>query len=400
MTVAVIGFVGNIPRALLTMTDLLRRNPSSALETGSAERGLAWRLHLDMPLLLGLLVVSLAGLAVLYSASGEDLGEVIRQAVRLGAGFLAMIILAQVPPRSYHYWALPFYAFTLLLLVAVMLFGVEAGGARRWVQLPGLGRFQPSELMKLALPLMVAAYLSGRNLPPRVKHVVGALLLIIVPTVLIARQPDLGTALLVCLAGLIVLFFAGLSWRLISLAGLLTLIAAPLAYLFVLQPYQRRRIETLFNPEADPLGAGWNIIQSKIAIGSGGLFGKGWLNGTQSRLDFLPESSTDFILAVIGEEFGLVGILLLLAAYLFLITRGLYISWQTPETFSRLVGVSIAMIFLVYVIVNMAMASGLLPVVGIPLPLISYGGTSVVTLLAGFGILMSIRTHRRLLPPA
>lgn len=381
------------------MNDMLGQATAGGFGISGRQGGLASRLHLDMPLLLGALIVCLAGLVVLYSASGEDMDAVLRQSVRIAVGFFIMAVLAQIPPRSYRYWAPPVYLLVLLLLVAVMLFGVEANGARRWIAIPGVGRFQPSELMKLALPVMVAAYLSGRSLPPRIKHIAGALAIILLPTFLIARQPDLGTALLVAVAGLIVLFFAGLSWRLISAAGVLALVAAPLSYLFLLQPYQRSRVETLFNPEADPLGAGWNIIQSKIAIGSGGLFGKGWLNGTQSRLDFLPESSTDFIMAVIGEEFGLMGMLMLLLAYVFIVGRGLYISWLTRETFSRLAGVSISLIFFVYVIVNMGMVSGLLPVVGIPLPLISYGGTSVVTLLAGFGILMSLHTHRRLLPP-
>jgi rod shape determining protein RodA len=229
--------------------------------------------------------------------------------------------------------------------------------------------------------------------------IVISLVIIAIPAALIGAQPDLGTAILVGMAGVIVLFFAGLSWRIISLAGVLVAIAVPLMYMFVLQDYQRRRIDTLFNPEADPLGAGWNIIQSQIAIGSGGLMGKGWLNGTQSRLDFLPESSTDFILAVIGEELGLIGIVVLLILYLFIIARGLFISWQASDSFGRLLGVSLSLTFCIYVVVNMGMVSGLLPVVGVPLPLVSYGGTSAVTLLAGFGILMSIHTHRRLLPP-
>src|SRR5690606_23081153 len=237
------------------------------------------------------------------------------------------------------------------------------------------------------------------TLPPRWPDIIVCLLIVAIPTGLIADQPDLGTAILVAVAGLIVLFFAGLPWKLISVAGLGAVIAAPLMYFYVLHDYQRRRVDTLFNPEADPLGAGWNIIQSKIAIGSGGLTGKGWLNGTQSRLDFLPESSTDFILAVIGEEFGLLGIALLLCLYLFIVGRSLYISWYASDTFGRLLAVSLSLTFCVYVVVNMGMLSGLLPVVGVPLPLVSYGGTSAVTLLAGFGILMSIHTHRRLLPP-
>lgn len=381
------------------MADILRRVPPSQVSISGAERGLAWRLHLDLPLLLAVLLVCVGGLLVLYSATGQNADAVMRQGLRMLFGLVALLVMAQIPPRTLRYWAVPVFLAGVVLLVLVLFFGVEAKGARRWFQIPGLGGFQPAELMKLALPLTVAWYLSRGILPPRLWHVLVSFFIIAVPTLLIARQPDLGTAVLVAAAGFVVLFFAGLSWRFISLSGLALVIAAPLMYLFVLQPYQRRRVDTLFNPEADPLGAGWNIIQSKIAIGSGGLTGKGWLNGTQSRLDFLPESSTDFVLAVIGEEFGLLGVLVMLALYSFIVGRGLFISWQARETFSRLVGVSLSLTFLVYVVVNMGMVSGLLPVVGIPLPLVSHGGTSAVTLLAGFGILMSIHTHRRLLPP-
>lgn len=381
------------------MTELLRRDSSARFDLNSRERSLAWRLHLDMPLLISAMLVCFGGLFVLYSATGEHAGSVIRQAVRLGVGFIGMFVLAQIPPRTYRYWAAPAFAAVIVLLILVLLFGTVVNGARRWLAVPGLGAFQPSELMKLALPVMVAWFFAKRGLPPRLFDVAVCLVLVAIPTLLIAMQPDLGTAILVCMAGLIVLFFAGLSWRILSLAGVLVVIAAPLMYLFVLEPYQQRRVDTLFNPEADPLGAGWNIIQSKIAIGSGGGMGKGWLNGTQSRLDFLPESSTDFILAVIGEEFGLFGIIVLLGLYVFIIARGLFISWQARETFSRLLGVSLSLTFCIYMVVNMGMVSGLLPVVGVPLPLVSYGGTSAITLLASFGILMSIHTHRRLLPP-
>ena len=381
------------------MTELLRRITAPRFDLRPQERSLAWRLHIDMPLLLGLLAVCIGGLIVLYSATGEDSRAVTNQAIRLGLGFTVMLVFAQVPPRTFRYWSLPLFAVGTVLLIGVLIFGVVANGAQRWLPVPVLGRFQPSEIMKLALPITVAWYLSRRTLPPRFKDIVVCLLIISVPTGLIADQPDLGTAILVAVAGLVVLFFAGLSWRLISVAGVGAVIAAPLMYFYVLHDYQRRRVDTLFNPEADPLGAGWNIIQSKIAIGSGGVTGKGWLNGTQSRLDFLPESSTDFILAVIGEEFGLIGIATLLFLYLYIIGRSLFISWQASDTFGRLLGVSLSLTFCVYVVVNMGMVSGLLPVVGVPLPLVSYGGTSAVTLLAGFGILMSIHTHRRLLPP-
>ena len=342
---------------------------------------LSARLHLDAPLLTALLLLVLGGLAVLYSAGGGDLNLVVRQSIRLGAGFLVLLVLAQIPPRSYRFWTPVIYAI----------------GATRWLTLPGIGRFQPAELMKLAVPAMVAWFFSERNLPPNKLDVLAALGLIFLPVVMIAVQPDLGTSILIAAAGLVVLFMAGLSWRLISLAVLVLVIAAPLMYFFVLHDYQRSRVDTFLNPEADPRGAGWNIIQSKTAIGSGGVTGKGWLDGTQSRLDFLPESSTDFILAVLGEEFGLIGFVLLISIYLVIVGRGFFISWQAQETFSRLLAAALTMTFFIYIFVNVGMVSGLLPVVGVPLPLVSYGGTSIVTLMASFGMLMSIHTHRRLM---
>jgi rod shape determining protein RodA len=381
------------------MTELLRRIIAPRFDLRPQERSIAWRLHIDLPLLSGLFIICVVSLIVLYSASGESLASVINQAIRFGVGFVVLLILAQIPPRTLNRWAPAFFTIACLLLVLVLFFGVIVNGAQRWLQIPALGRFQPSEMMKLALPVMVAWYFSQRTLPPKFLDVLVALIIIAVPTALIGTQPDLGTAILVGMSGIIILFFAGLSWRIISAAGVMAIVAVPLMYLYVLQDYQRRRIDTLFNPEADPLGAGWNIIQSQIAIGSGGLMGKGWLNGTQSRLDFLPESSTDFIFAVIGEEFGLIGIVLLLMLYLAVVARGLFMSMQASDTFGRLLGASIALTFCLYVVVNMGMVSGLLPVVGMPLPLVSYGGTSAVTLLASFGILMSIHTHRRLLPP-
>lgn len=381
------------------MTELLRRIIAPRFDLRPQERSIAWRLHIDLPLLTGLFIICVISLIVLYSASGESGASVINQAIRFGVGFVVLLTFAQIPPRTVNRWAPSFFAIACLLLILVLFFGVIVNGAQRWLQIPALGRFQPSEMMKLALPIMVAWYFSQRTLPPKFLDVLVALVIIAVPTALIGTQPDLGTAILVGMSGIIILFFAGLSWRIISAAGVMAIIAVPLMYLYVLQDYQRRRIDTLFNPEADPLGAGWNIIQSQIAIGSGGLMGKGWLNGTQSRLDFLPESSTDFIFAVIGEEFGLIGIGFLLMLYLAIVARGLFISMQASDTFSRLLGASISLTFCLYVVVNMGMVSGLLPVVGMPLPLVSYGGTSAVTLLASFGILMSIHTHRRLLPP-
>ena len=359
------------------------------------ESTLAHRFHLDVPLVLGLAVLSAIGLVVVYSASGQDLQLVMRQGIRLLIAFGVMFLLAQVTPRQYLNWTPVLYLVVLALLVAVLLVGLVGKGAQRWIDL-GLFSFQPSEAAKIAVPMMCAYYLSERNLPPRLATVLAALLLIVLPVVLIARQPDLGTALLIGASGAFVLFLAGVRWRTILGAAFALAASAPLAWI-AMRDYQRRRVSTFFNPEQDPLGAGYHIIQSKIAIGSGGLYGKGWLNGTQSQLDFIPERSTDFIFAVFSEEFGLLGVLGLMMVYCFVVWRGLYLASQAQELFGRLVGCSLVLTFFVYVFVNMGMVSGLLPVVGIPLPLVSYGGTSLVTVMAAFGILMSMHAHRRLL---
>ena len=282
------------------------------------------------------------------------------------------------------------------MLIAVLVFSEVGKGAQRWLDL-GVIRFQPSEMVKLAVPLMIAWYLAEKRLPPTWQRLGVAALMIIVPVLLIAKQPDLGTSLLVASAGIFVLFLAGISWRLIGALMVTGAATAPIAW-YLMRDYQRQRVLTFLDPEKDPLGAGYHIIQSKIAIGSGGLYGKGWLNGTQSQLDFLPERHTDFIFAVLSEEFGLIGVLLLLGVYLFIIARGLYIATRAQDTFTRLLAGSLTLVFFVYLFVNTGMVTGLLPVVGVPLPLVSYGGTSLVTLMAGFGILMSIHTHRRLLP--
>lgn len=345
----------------------------------------------DVPLLLALLAVMAFGLMVLYSASNADMGTVWRQSVRLGVGVVAMLVLSQVPPHILRLWTPWLYGVGVLLLMATWFVGVGQG-AGRWLDL-GVVRFQPAEIMKLAVPMMVAWYLHPRVLPPGLRDMLVAFGILLVPAVLIVRQPDLGTAVLVMVSGGFTLFLSGLSWRLILGAVGAAAAAAP-AMWFVMREYQRERVRTFLDPESDPLGSGWNIIQSKIAVGSGGLFGKGWLNGTQSRLEFIPERHTDFILAVLSEEFGLLGFSLLLAAYLFITARGLYISTLARDTYSRLLAGSLSLTFFVYVLVNASMVSGVLPVVGVPLPLISYGGTSAVTLLAGFGILMSIYGHR------
>lgn len=356
---------------------------------------LARGLHLDVPLLVGLLLLSAVGLIVLYSASGQNMDVIVRQLIRLGAGFAMLLVLAQIPPQQVARWTPWLYGIGLLLLLAVLVMGEVGKGAQRWLDF-GVVRFQPSEIMKVAVPMMVAWYLAENPLPPSRRALAVATLMIVIPTYLIARQPDLGTALLVASSGIFVLLFSGISWRLITAVIGLLAAAAPVLWYF-LRDYQKQRVLTFLNPESDPLGAGYHIIQSKIAIGSGGWYGKGWLNGTQAHLDFLPERSTDFIFAVLAEEFGLIGILILLALYLFVVGRGLYIGTQAQSSFNRLVAGSLILTFFVYVFVNIGMVTGLLPVVGLPLPLISYGGTSLVTMMAAFGILMSIHTHRKLL---
>jgi len=352
-------------------------------------------LHLDGPLLFGILLVSSFGLFVLYSAGGQNSDLLVRQAIRIGVAVFVMLIIAQIPPKILRMWAPWLFVIGIVLLALVLIMGEVGKGAQRWLDI-GVLRFQPSELMKVAAPMAAAWYLHERPLPPKFSEtLVLAVLAVALPAALIARQPDLGTALLIAASGLIVILLAGLSWRLILLSGVLALAAAPLLW-FNMHNYQRQRVLTFLNPESDPLGSGYHIIQSKIAIGSGGVFGKGWLNGTQAQLEFLPERATDFIFAVLGEEFGLLGLCSLLLAYLFIVLRGLYIATQAQDTFGRLLAGSISLTFFVYVLVNTGMVTGLLPVVGVPLPMVSYGGTSMVTLMAGFGILMSVHSHRKL----
>ena len=359
------------------------------------DRTLAQRMHLDLPLILGLVLLSGLGLVVLYSAAGENAQLVFRQGTRMAFAFVLMFLVAQVSPRLLFRWAPWLYFAVLGLLVAVLLFGDVSQGARRWLSI-GPVRFQPSELAKLTVPMMVACYVTARPLPPSPRRLLIAAVAVVVPVLLVVRQPDLGTALLIAGAGVFVLFLAGARWRYICGCAVLAAAAAPVMW-YLMHEYQRERIRTLFDPERDPLGAGYHIIQSMIAVGSGGLYGKGWLNGTQSQLEFLPERSTDFVFAVFGEEFGFLGVVLLLAAYMFVVGRGLHLAADAQETFGRLLGGSLILVFFVYIMVNVGMVCGLLPVVGLPLPLISYGGTSLVTMMAAFGILMSVNTHRRLL---
>jgi rod shape determining protein RodA len=359
----------------------------------TARLGLLRRVHLDVPLLVALLILCGFGLLVVYSAGDQDPQIVERQLMRLTLAFGLMCAIAQVPPPTLRSWSFALYLFGVIMLVAVLLFGTIGKGAQRWLDL-GVVRFQPSELLKLAVPMAVAWLLSRRPLPPRLPWILLAVSLTLLPVLLIAKQPDLGTALLVASAGTLVLFMAGLSWWMIL--GLATLVAAAatLAW-FLMHDYQRARVLIFLNPESDPLGTGYHIIQSQIAIGSGGISGKGWLNGTQSHLEFLPERHTDFIFAVIGEEFGFAGILALLALYLFILLRGLLIATRAQDNYGRLLAGGLTLVFFVYVFVNTGMVTGLLPVVGVPLPLISYGGTSMVTLLIGFGMIMAIETHKK-----
>lgn len=366
-----------------------------ALPEHERDRQFDWlhRVHIDPLMLLLLLIVVGYGLLVLFSAVDQSETLLRAQLLRISLAFAALLVAAQLPPRIYVRWAPFIYFFGVLLLVAVLMFGVTVKGSQRWLDIAGIVRFQPSELMKIAVPMAVAWYFHDRPLPPSFKDVCVALAIVVVPAGFIIAQPDLGTGILVAGAGLAVLVLAGLPWRWVVYAFGALIAAAPGLW-YALQDYQRQRIITLFDPESDPLGAGWNIIQSTTAIGSGGVFGKGLLQGTQSQLDFLPEARTDFIIAVVGEELGLVGVLALLAVYVLIILRGLIMAMRAESTFGRLLSGALVLTFFVYVFVNIAMVSGLLPVVGVPLPLVSYGGTSAITLMAGFGIIMAIRTHK------
>ena len=362
----------------------------------SSGRRLLQRFHIDLPLLLALLTLAGTGLVVLYSAGDQNIELVTRQGIRLLIAFVVMLAVAQLSPDSIEHWSPWLFGLGLIMLVAVLAVGDVGKGAQRWLDL-GFFRFQPSEIMKIAVPMMIAWYLAEAALPPVRLRLLIAVIILITPTLLVAKQPDLGTALLIASSGIFVLLLAGMRWRIVFGVLILLAVSAPLVWNYLLHDYQRQRVLTFLTPENDPLGAGYHIIQSTIAIGSGGTYGKGWLNGTQSHLDFLPERSTDFVFAVFSEEFGFLGTLLLLSVYAFIIGRGLYIAAQAQDTYSRLLAGSITLTFFVYVFVNIGMVSGLLPVVGVPLPLVSYGGTSIVTLMAAFGMLMSIQTHRKLI---
>ncbi|MBU0655479.1 MAG: rod shape-determining protein RodA [Gammaproteobacteria bacterium] len=349
--------------------------------------------RVDAVLLAALSLLVFMGLATLYSASDANWSMVYRQGIHFLIGLALIIIFSQIQSKTLKQWAIWLYGVGLVLLVLVLVIGVTKKGATRWLNL-GVD-IQPAEIMKLAVPMMVAYYFSEKPLPPRFVDIVVALVLVFVPMLLIMKQPDLGTSLLIATSGFFVIYLAGMSWWLIGGSVLFVAVAAPLMYFFGMHDYQRRRVDTLLNPEQDVLGTGYHIYQSKIAIGSGGVSGKGWMNGDQSHLDFLPERHTDFIFAVFGEEFGLMGNLVLMGLYLFIIWRGLYLASKGEDTFARLLAGSLSMTFFFYLFVNTGMVTGLLPVVGVPLPLVSYGGTSVVTLMMAFGIIMGMRKRKR-----
>jgi len=357
-------------------------------------RSLWQKLHIDVPLLLCLLTLIILGFFVVYSAGGQSMDIVYRHGRRVGIALIVMLFIAQIPPLVYRKWAVPAFVIGILMLIGVLLFGHVGKGAQRWLDL-GFTKFQPSEVMKLSVPIMIAWYVSQFNLPVKPINVVIAFILVLIPSILIFKQPDFGTSILIASSGLFVIFLAGAGWKIIMTSVGLGLAFTPILWFYLLGAYQKQRVETFLNPEQDPLGSGFQIIQSKIAIGSGGIQGKGWLQGTQSQLEFLPERHTDFIFAVFSEEFGFIGVCVLLLVYLGIVMRGLWIASNAQHAFTKLLAGSLTLTFFVYVFVNIGMVSGLLPVVGVPLPLVSYGGTSMVTLMAGFGILMAINTHRR-----
>ncbi|MDH0968955.1 rod shape-determining protein RodA [Acinetobacter johnsonii] len=350
------------------------------------------KLHLDPWLLCFLILNAVLGLLVIYSASAQDMGMVFRQATSFAVGFIVMIICAQIPPKVYQAISPYFFIFAVILMVLVLVVGETRMGAKRWISLPGIGSMQPSEFMKFAMPLMMAWYFAGRAFPPKFMHIVISLGIMMLPFLLAALQPDLNLGLLI--PGVCVIFLSGISWRLIALACGVLAVVAPLLWMFFLQEYQKKRVLTLFDPESDALGAGWNIIQSKIAIGSGGLMGKGFTEGTQSHLGYLPEHHTDFIMSTYAEEFGFIGVFLLFSLFAAIIIRCLIIGMNSFHNFGRLYAGAVGLTFFFFVLLNSGMVSGILPVTGDPLPLMSYGGTAVITMLASMGIVMSIHTHR------
>jgi rod shape determining protein RodA len=351
--------------------------------------------HLDGPLLGLLTLLLLTSMAVVFSATGENTERMVSHLTNIGVALTAMFLVSHIPPQRLMQFALPVYVIGVLLLLGVSLFGIVVNGSRRWLEL-GVTRIQPSELMRLAAPMMLAWYFHYKQETLRGRDFAIAAALLVLPVGFIAKQPDLGTSLLITASGFYVLFLAGLSWKVISGAAVAAGAALPLAWNYLLHDYQRQRVLTLIDPASDPLGAGYHIIQSTIAVGSGGIAGKGWMMGTQTHLDFLPERSTDFIFAVYSEEFGLIGNLFLLLLYAAIIWRGLLLAAGATSLFGRLLSGAIVLTFFTYAFVNMGMVSGILPVVGVPLPLVSFGGTSMLTVLTGFGIVMSVATHKKL----
>jgi rod shape determining protein RodA len=352
--------------------------------------------RIDTPLMALIFVTMTLGLVVVYSATGvNNVDRVITQFRNFGVALVALWVVANIPPQQLMRLAVPAYVIGLALLIAVAFAGDVRNGSRRWLNL-GVTTIQPSEIMKLSIPLALAWYFHKHEGALGWRQYLIATVILLVPTVLINRQPDLGTSILIAASGFFVIFLAGLSWKVLVGLAAAGAVSLPLAWHYLLHDYQKRRVMTMIDPSQDPLGAGYHINQASIAIGSGGWFGKGWLAGTQSQLDFIPEHHTDFILAVFAEEFGFVGIMFLLILYLLIIGRGLMISLTAPTVFSRLVAGAITLTFFTYVFVNMGMVGGILPVVGVPLPMMSYGGTALLTMLVGFGILMSISTHKQL----
>lgn len=371
----------------------LRHAPRDGLSTAHIPS--KWnRIHIDPWLCLFLLINALIGLTALYSASAQNVMMVSKQAMSFGIGFVVMLVLAQISPKVYQSFSPIFYVLGVLSLIAVILIGEVRMGAQRWIDIPGFGSVQPSEFMKISMPMMIAWFLSRYSFPPTLPKILCSIVLIVIPFLMIAEQPDLGTSALILASGMFVLFLSGLPWWLIGGAIGLVCTFIPVAWQFLLHDYQKKRVMTLFDPNADALGSGWNIIQSKTAIGSGGFTGKGFLEGTQSHLHFLPEGHTDFIIAAYSEEFGLLGVMLLLSVYFAIIMRMLFIGLNCFHNYGRLLAGGLALSFFVYVFVNAGMVSGILPVTGIPLPFMSYGGTAIITLMATFGIVMSIHTHR------
>ncbi len=356
--------------------------------------GLQQRLHIDFPLFLAFIAIFMISLTTIYSASNGSIDAVVNQGIKILISISAMVVVAQFSPLSYARVGPWLYFLCLVLLILVLVIGETRNGATRWLNI-GITSFQPSELMKIAMPLMIARYIAKGALPPDISSVALSITIVLIPSYLIMQEPDLGTSILIAFSGLVVIFLSGLKKRYLAVAFTLFLAYLPFMWSSI-HPFQKKRVLSFLNPESDPLGSGYHLIQSKIAIGSGGLFGKGWLNSTQGQLDFLPERTTDFIFAILAEEFGFLGVSLLIGIYLFIIGRGIMIAINAQDLFSRLLASSISLTFFIYVFVNIAMTTGLLPVVGVPLPLISSGGTSMVTIMVGLGMLISVQTHRRL----